>query len=217
MSESRRLFHLDPWRRRLARREMRDELAFHIEERVAQLVDLGLTPGEAREEAIRRLGPAWDDVERQLGQSAELKERRLNVRERWREFIDDVRYAWRGLAARPGFTAIAVLTLGIGIGANTAIYSAVDALLLRSLPFAEPGRLMDIVQRSGEDGIAPWSYPKYLFFRDNQKSYSRLAVYAASQTILTGDEPERVAIEEVSGQYLATLGVRVAEGGEVLP
>ena len=212
MSESRRLFHLDPWRRRLARREMRDELAFHIEERVAQLVDLGLTPGEAREEAIRRLGPAWDDVERQLGQSAELKERRLNVRERWREFIDDVRYAWRGLAARPGFTAIAVLTLGIGIGANTAIYSAVDALLLRSLPFAEPGRLMDIVQRSGEDGIAPWSYPKYLFFRDNQKSYSRLAVYAASQTILTGEEPERVAIEEVSGQYLATLGVRVAEG-----
>jgi putative ABC transport system permease protein len=209
---SRRLFHLDPLRRRLARQEMRDELAFHVEERIGQLMALGLSPEQAREEAIRRLGPAYDDVEQELGDSAELKERRLNVRERLEEFAEDVRYAFRGLAARPGFTAIAVLTLGIGIGANTAIYSAVDALLLRSLPYPDPGRLMDIVQRSSENGTAHWSYPKYGFFRDNQRSYSSLAIHGASQTIITGEEPERVPIEEVSGQYLTTLGVRVAEG-----
>lgn len=212
MPGSRRLFHLDPLRRKLARAEMRDELAFHIEERVAQLTARGMTAEEARAEAIRRLGPVFTDTERRLGDSAELKERRLDVRDRIREFTDDVRYAWRGLVSRPGFTAIAVLTLGIGIGANTAIYSAVDALLLRALPFAEPGRLFDIVQTSRNDGTAAWSYPKYAFFRDAQRSYASLAAHAASQTSLTGDEPERVGIEEVTAGYLPTLGIRVARG-----
>jgi len=176
MRNTRRLFHLDALSRRVARAEMRDELAFHLEERVAQLIALGMTPDQARAEAVRRLGPAWTDPDRRLEDSAELKERRLNVRERLQEFADDVRYALRGLAARPGFTAIAVLTLGIGIGANTAIYSAVDALLLRSLPFAEPGDLFDIVQTSRDDGNAPWSYPKYAVFRDAQRSYASLAL-----------------------------------------
>ena len=217
MSHSRRLFHLDPFSRRLARQEMRDELAFHLEERVAQLTSRGLSPEAARAEAIRRLGRTYADAEHRLGDSAELKERRLDVRERLREFADDIRYAFRGLAARPGFTAIAVLTLGIGIGANTAIYSAVDALLLRSLPFPEPGRLFDIVQTSRDDGAAPWSHPKYKFFRDNQRSYATLAAHSSSQTILTGADPERVGVEEVTAQYLATLGVPVARGRDFPP
>ena len=212
MTRSRRLFYLDPMRRKRARAEMRDELAFHIEERVAQLTALGMTAEEARAEAIRRLGPAFDDTERLLGYSAELKERRVDVRDRMRESADDVRYAWRGLVARPGFTAIAVLTLGIGIGANTAIYSAVDALLLRALPFAEPGRLFDIVQTSGDDDASEWSYPKYIFFRDAQRSYASLAAHTSSQTSLTGVEPERISIEEVTARYLTTLGIRVAHG-----
>jgi 1,2-phenylacetyl-CoA epoxidase catalytic subunit len=86
MRNTRRVFHLDPLSRRLARAEMRDELRFHIEERVAQLVALGMSPEDARREAIRRLGPAWADTEQHLGDSAELKERRLNVRERLQEF-----------------------------------------------------------------------------------------------------------------------------------
>ena len=196
---------------------MREELAFHVEERVAQLVALGMSRDDARAEAIRRLGITWEDAERELGDSAEHKERRLDMRERLREFGDDIRYALRGLANRPGFTAIAVLTLGIGIGANTAIYSAIDALLLRSLPFAEPGRLMDIVQTSSDDGNAPWSYPKYAFFRDNQRSYATLAAHGSGQVILTGSDPERVAYEEVTTQYLATLGVRVAHGRDFPP
>ena len=191
---------------------MREELDFHVEERVSQLMALGMSPEEARAEAIRRLGGTWDDAERMLGDSADLKERRLNVRERLREFGDDIRYALRGLSNRPGFTAIAVLTLGIGIGANTAIYSAVDALLLRSLPFAEPGRLMDIVQTSSDDGTSPWSYPKYAFFREHQRSYAALAAHGSGQIILTGQEPERIPFEEVTTQYLTTLGVRIAHG-----
>jgi len=217
MRNTRRVFHLDPLSRRLARAEMRDELRFHIEERVAQLVALGMSPEDARREAIRRLGPAWADTEQHLGDSAELKERRLNVRERLQEITDDVRYALRGLAARPGFTAIAVLTLGIGIGANTAIYSAVDALLLRSLPFAEPGRLLDIVQTSKDDGTAAWSHPKYAVFRDAQRSYESLALHRTWQTILTASEPERVWTEEVTTPYLKTLGVPVTLGRDFPP
>jgi len=206
------MFHLDPRSRQRARQEMRDELAFHVEERVAQLIALGMPPDAARAEAIRRLGQTYAETEDRLGESADLKERRLDVRERLWEFAEDVRYAIRGLAARPGFTAIAVLTLGIGIGANTAIYSAVDALLLRSLPFPEPGRLFDIVQTSKDDGSAQWSYPKYVFFRNAQRSYATLAAHRSSQTILTASEPERVTVEEVTTEYLATLGLRVVHG-----
>jgi putative ABC transport system permease protein len=134
------------------------------------------------------------------------------MRIRLHDVVDDVRYALRGLARRPGFTAVAVLTLAVGIGANTAIYSAVDALLLRSLPFREPARLMDIVQSTPDEGTAPWSYPKYAFFREAQRSYGSLALHSASQTTLTGTEPERIHIEEVTGEYLTTLGVHPAIG-----
>jgi predicted permease len=134
------------------------------------------------------------------------------MRGRLYDFVDDVRYALRGLVRRPGFTAVAVLTLAVGIGANTAIYSAVDALLLRSLPFPEPQRLMDIVQSTPDEGTAPWSYPKYTVFRDAQRSYGSLALHSASQTTMSGAEPERLDIEEVTTGYLSTLGVRVARG-----
>src|SRR5689334_10317293 len=116
------------------------ELAFHIDETARRLEAKGLRPKEAREEAIRRLG-AIPDVQR----SAMNKERSLRLRDLIDDFIDDLRYAASNLARRPAFTAIAVATLAIGIGANTAIYTAVDAMLYRALPFREPDRLMDIV------------------------------------------------------------------------
>lgn len=214
---SRRLFQLGIGRRRNARAEMREELEYHLEARVAHLVARGMDPETARAEALRRLGSPLTEITRRLGDSAELKERRLDVRNRIADLVDDTRYALRGLARRPGFTAIAVLTLAIGIGANTAIYSALDALLLRSLPFREPGRLMDIVQSTDKGGTAPWSYPKYVFFRDNARTYASLALHNATQTTITGTEPERVSIEEVTAAYLSTLGVRVARGTDLAP
>lgn len=134
------------------------------------------------------------------------------MRDRFDSAIQDVRYALRGLARRPGFAAVAILTLAVGIGANTAIYSAVDALLLRSLPYREPSRLMDIALRDAEGEPSPWSYPKYLVFRDAQQSYSSLALSTGLQATLTGPNPERVGTEQVGARYLSTLGVRVALG-----
>ncbi len=122
------------------------------------------------------------------------------------------------LAQRPGFTIIAVLTLAIGIGANTAIFSAVDAVLLRSLPFRDPGTLIDVVQRkpfdpaNGGSGDMPWSWPKFVTFRDAQQSYSRLALDARQNFILTGEDPERIVGERVSAQFLGTLGATVTMG-----
>jgi predicted permease len=212
MSPARRLFDLAILGTRRARADMDEELRFHLDARIAQLVARGMTPDAAREAALRRLGSTLEQAGHQLGDSAERKERRLHMRERLTDFVDDARYAWRGLARRPGFAVVAVLTLAIGIGANTAIYSAVDALLLRSLPFREPGRLMDIVQVTDHEGTAPWSYPRYAFFRDAQQSYASLAAHGSFQTTITGAEPERIWAEEVTAAYLTTLGIRIATG-----
>ncbi|MEW5915436.1 MAG: ABC transporter permease [Gemmatimonadota bacterium] len=210
-----RLFQRTWSRRRSARSEMREELAFHLQARIDHLVARGFTQEAARAEALRRLGQSLADAERTLGASAERKERRLDVRDRTLDFFADVRYAIRGLLRRPGFTVIAILTLAIGIGANTAIYSAVDALLLRSLPFRDPRRLMDIVQTTDNSGSQVWSHPKYQFFRNAQRSYATLALHAESPTTLTGTDPERIGIEEVTTEYLRTLGVRVALGADL--
>lgn len=142
----------------------------------------------------------------------------MAMRERLDELLRDVRYAAHGLRRRPGFTVVAVLTLAIGIGANTAIFSAVDALLLRSLPFRDPARLMDVIQRSpfdpanGGSTDSPWSYPKFMTFRDAQHSYDRIALDAKENFVLQGDSPERVVGERVSAQFLGTLGTAVAVG-----
>ena len=214
MSTSRRRFNFELFRKNSARDEMREEIEFHLDARIEQLVARGMSPDAARAEAIRRLGSSLADAQQQLGKSAERKTRRIDMKERLHDLIDDVRYALRGLARKPGFTTVAVLTLAIGIGANTSIYSAVDALLLRSLPYQMPDRLIDIVQDSPEDGEAQWSYLKFQAFRDASQSYASLALYQSALRNLTDVEPERLRVEEVSGTYLKTLGVPLAIGAD---
>ena len=208
----RRLFRLGIRRPGGARDEMLEELQFHLDSRISQLVARGMAPDAARAEAERRLGGSLAEARRRLGDSAERRDRRMDMLEGMRNLADDVAYAFRGLARRPGFTVAAVLMLAVGIGANTALYSAVDALLLRSLPFAEPGRLMDIVQTNGPGENAPWSWPRYRYFHDAAESYTSVALHTYSQTTLTGADPERVGIEEVTAPYLRTLGVPVRLG-----
>jgi len=208
----RRVFQFGLARHRTAREDMREELQFHIDARIAWLVARGYTADDARAEAVARFGAGFQHAERQLVRSAERKARRLDVRDHISDFIDDTRYALRGLRRSPGFTLVAVLTLAVGIGANTTIYSAVDALLLRSLPFHEPTRLMDIVQTTDLRGTAPWSFPRYRFFRENAHSYTTMAVYSVRPRTLSGPEPERIQVEEVTAEYLTTLGITPARG-----
>jgi predicted permease len=131
----------------------------------------------------------------------------------------DVRFALRSFRRAPGFTAVAVLTLAVGIGANTAIFSAVDAMLLRPLPFREPERLMQVsltVPRRGDTPArddAPWSYPKFVVFRKAQTIFEDVTLWTSFQaTVRVGADAERTNFEFVDAHYLPTLGVRPAIG-----
>jgi predicted permease len=136
----------------------------------------------------------------------------------------DARFALRTFRRSPTFTVVAVLTLAIGIGANTAIFSAVDALLLRPLPFPNPERLMKVSltvpARHGDPARTDmvWSYPKYAVFRDAQKLFSDVGIYTDDRVTLSGgSDAERVRTEVTSGGYLRTLGVHPALGRDFLP
>jgi putative ABC transport system permease protein len=216
----RKLFRLDLHRQDQAEREMDDELRFYLDARIEQLIARGMSPQSAREEALRRLGGSIQETRHRLQRSATRREERMRIQEWWNDLSQDLRYAARGLARRPGFTTIAVLTLAIGIGANTAIFSAVNALLLRPLPFKEPGHLMSVTLTSpGDDRDAPrsdlpFSWPMFVTFRQEQEAFQDLAIYSDLEVNLADGEPERVAATEVTATFLKTLGVRPALGND---
>ena len=130
----------------------------------------------------------------------------------------DLRYALRTLIRWPGFTAVVILTLALGIGANAAIFSVVNAVLLRPLPFADPQRLV-FVFGTPTDGDsakvgASSSYPDYVDIRDRARSFSQLAAVSVSQTTVTGKsfEPAIVSGSPITANAFATLGVAPALG-----
>ncbi|MEP6778846.1 MAG: hypothetical protein ABJC26_03080 [Gemmatimonadaceae bacterium] len=126
--------------------------------------------------------------------------KRIDMRERIRDLLDDVRYALRGLARRPAFGAIAIVTLALRIGANTAIFSAIDALLLRALPFEKPDRLVDVTLLAPGEGDTQWSWGKAQVFLEAQRSYQSVALYATLGIVI--DVPAAYAATGVLGAGL---------------
>ena len=120
----------------------------------------------------------------------------------------DIRYGIRSLLKHPGFTAMVVITLALGIGANTAIFSVVNAVLLRPLPFKNPNRLMWLRETRADEAIKdmPVSPPTFIDWQEQQKSFDELAGYSEEALILTGQgEPERIQAAAVSLNYLSML------------
>jgi MacB-like periplasmic core domain len=202
------------FRRGEVERQLHDELESFIEFTARDKIRDGVAPDEARR--LARL---------ELRGVDQTKER---VRwYRWGAQLDvllqDLRYGWRSLTRQPGFTAIVVVTLAVGIGANTAVYSVVDATLFRPLPFREPDRLMAVFLMepsfaNGTPSRIAWSYPKYETFRHNQQVFEDSALYRTDLINLTGDgEPERLQMEEVSAGYFPLLGVEAQLGRTFLP
>ena len=140
---------------------------------------------------------------------------RVRPRQPWLEVLaQDLRYGLRTLRRSPGFTAAALITLALGIGANTAIFSVVNAVLLRPLPYREPGALVQLV-RAYQTGLAAGQDGRrYLFFRDHLRSVDALAAYrgAGSVNMVRGDRAEFVSIAQVSREYFPVFGVQPVLG-----
>ncbi|HSD45374.1 MAG TPA: ABC transporter permease, partial [Pyrinomonadaceae bacterium] len=130
----------------------------------------------------------------------------------------DIRYAIRSLLKRPGFVAVAVITLALGIGANTAIFSLVNAVLLRSLPVERPNEVVSVAIRGKDDAMSAFSYPNYRDFRDRNEALSGLLLYRFVPLSLSrSGANERVWGYEVSGNYFDVLGVKPIKGRTFLP
>ena len=128
-------------------------------------------------------------------------------------FAQDLRYAIRILAKSPGFLAVSIFTLAVGIGANTAIFSVANALLLRPLPFAHPDRLVLISANRKDDGREPLSWPRYTMIDANQRSFRAVAAFTRETFNLTGSgDPAQIEAARVSWNFFDVLGVRPAAG-----
>ncbi|HEV8430300.1 MAG TPA: ABC transporter permease [Pyrinomonadaceae bacterium] len=122
--------------------------------------------------------------------------------------IKDIRYGIRGLSKRPGFTTVAVLTLALGIGANSAIFSVLNAVLLRPLPYADPDRIVRIDETEGKGGMGV-SPPNLLDFQQQNQTFESVAGYSGGSFILTGEgEPLRVQSCAISAELFSVLGVK---------
>ena len=130
----------------------------------------------------------------------------------------DIRYAIRGLIKRPGFVAVAVISLALGIGANTAMFSLVNTVLLRPLPVTRPNEIVSVAARGKNDTMLAFSYPNFIDFRDQNQVLSGLLVYRFVPISLSrSGNNERVWGYEVSGNYFDVLGVNAIKGRTFSP
>jgi predicted permease len=184
--------------------EIDEEMRFHLDMRAEEYVRKGMSPEEARREAERR-----------FGRLTRLKEQGYEIRGgRWLETLwQDCRYGVRMLRKDAGFTAAAVLVLALGIGANTAIFSVVDAVLLRPLPYGDPHRLVWVWETHPNVKEEPASLPNFTDWKSQGQSFEGMAGFTNSSLALTGEgEPERIPATFVVGDFFGVLGVSPALG-----
>jgi putative ABC transport system permease protein len=184
--------------------ELSDEMAFHLEKQIEQNIAAGMSAEEARYAALRSFGGV-----------DQIKE---ECRDAWGvRFIDtllqDLRFGLRMLAKNPGFTAVAVITLALSIGANSAIFTLVDAAALRPFPVPKPDQLVRLLVKSPQ-GVSPdFSYADYEDVRQQVKSFSGVAVYRREAPLLNSlDETSQVLTDIVSPDYFTVLGVKPLRG-----
>jgi predicted permease len=196
-----RLFH-----KQRAEKQLDAELRFHMERQVADYVASGMTPDEAR----RRANLAFGSLE---GVKEDCREsRRVNVIE---TLLQDTQFALRMLRKNLGFTAVAVLTLALGIGANTAIFSIVNSVILRPLPYKDSSRIVKVTLNTAmfPTFSLGLTWPAFQQIRSRAASLEQTAVYSDAEKTLTGKgEPAILDLANVSGGFFEELGVSVELG-----
>ena len=202
-----------PWRTRRDREaDLRAELDMHLRMAVAERVARGESPAEAEHAARRELG---NDV--LVGEVTREVWGGMWLDRLWR----DVRYGARGLRRSPGFAFAAILTLALGVGANTSVFTVVHSVLLRPLPFREPEQLFLISHMAQRPlfEMPPSMYEEaYLQLHREQRAFEHVASFARTQLTLTGvGEPARLSAATVTADFMSVLGVNAALGRTFAP
>jgi putative ABC transport system permease protein len=191
--------------------DVHDELAFHLEMRTIELVAQGKSPDVARAEAIRRFGDLADATS-YCRRTGERREKRT-MRTEWIAGLrQDIGFALRTLTRAPGFTAVAVLTLALGIGANTAIFSVVRGILLRPFPFPHPDQIVMVagVMRGRDEPLSPAD--GYDWIAQN-RSFSGMSLMDRDGSVLTDHgQPQMLSGVRVSPGFFTLLGVKPLVG-----
>jgi len=195
--------------RRVLRREQKeteldDEILSHLDLLTEQKVKEGMSPEEALRSARIELGGVEQIKE-------QVREARMGA---WLDtLLQDIRFGFRMLRKNPSLTAIAILTLTLGIGANTALFSVVNSVLLRSLPYPRPEQLVVLSEKKAGFDRSSISYPNFLDWQRTTSTLSSIAAYRGEDFFITGTgEAERVPVGMVSAGFLEVLGVAPVRG-----
>src|SRR6185437_4559032 len=197
----------NPWRsRRVRESELEREIHSHLQMDIAERVSRGESPGDAARNAAR-----------DFGSRATVREVTTDMwsGEALHRVMQDARYAIRSLVRAPGFTVVAVLTLALGIGANTAIFSVLNGVLLRPLPYPKPDQLIYITSQFPKLGFDqfPMDAAEFLEFRERNQSFQAVGAYSAGAVNVGADAaPQRVTSAIVSSSLFKALGVAPMRG-----
>ena len=181
-------------------RELDAEMAAHIHLSIEENLGRGMSPEEARRQALIRFGG-----------TEQAKERHREARglAPLETLLQDLRFAYRMLRKSSGFTTIAVLTIALGIGANSALFSFINGVLLNPLPFPNANRIVSMFQEKPNFPKGSISYPNFLDWRQDNRSFESIAAYRwADGTIRGMGEPEEVHAQRVSATFFPILGVQ---------
>ncbi|MFI5230710.1 MAG: ABC transporter permease, partial [Gemmatimonadales bacterium] len=199
------------FRRRRLERELDDEMGYHIERETALRVERGEAPRSARAAALRDFG----GVELHKDYARDTRGTQLVD-----TLVRDVRFAVRSLRRAPAFTIVVVTTLALGIGANSAVFSIVDAVLLHPLAVARPAQLVAITEAiTDQVPYASLSYPNYRALADRARSFSGVAAFATQDAVVVtaAGQPEELSTTAASGNYFSVLGLQAQVGRLLTP
>jgi predicted permease len=192
--------------------DLDEELQFHLDARTHENLNAGMTAEAARLDARRRFGNQT---------LAKERTHEMNISMGVETFGRDVRYAFRSLRKSPGFTIVAILTLALGFGANTAVFTVVNGVLLRPLPFPQAERLLLISYQSkdGPFGFRPGLYDHdYLQYQSQNRAFERIATFNEDSATLTGaGDAARIPTASVTSSFFPVLQVNPAMGRAFLP
>ena len=194
-------------------RELDDEVAFHLEQRIADLILRGMSPADARTEAMRRFGDA-DDLRDYCHTIETTHMRRMRFNE-WLESLgQDFHFAFRQVRRSPGFALVVVLTLGLGLGATTAIFTVVDSVLLRPLPYPESDRIVQLWEVNAKGHHTNFADPNFTDLQQQSHSFSAIAEEANWGVVSVSgtSEPMRANLARTSRGFFDVMGVKPVLG-----